>query len=111
MGGSLSIFVKSLPSIEIDGSATVNITETEKLNREPLHVNFWGTTILDEAVTTFDDAVKYTNNYLRRQRKARVLLALAYHQSTTTAAILNSISKNVVEQSALVLNNLENLQI
>ena len=58
VGGSLKVFIKKLPGIQIEGKATINITEDEKIFRESLQVEFNGDTILQDTVTTYEDALE-----------------------------------------------------
>jgi len=69
VAGYLQALIKGLPSIEIDASAEVETEETEKISKESLYVKFWGTTILDEAVTTFEDAVKVYKKLPEKAKK------------------------------------------
>ena len=115
VGGQLSVAIKSLPNIQIEGDASVETKETDKINKESLRVKFWGTTILDEAVTTFDDAVKVYKELPEKAKKSKSVVSFGlspindYCDGKT--AILNSISTNAVTQLTSVLNILENLQI
>ena len=58
VGGSLHVVVKSLPSIQIEADASVNITQDERILVKDLDVTFTGDTILEDSVSTFDDAVR-----------------------------------------------------
>ena len=63
VGGRLEVVIKSLPSIQIEGSAGVNITEEEKILTNDLDVSFAGDTILEESVSSFEDAVKVYKHF------------------------------------------------
>ena len=63
VGGSLEVVIKSLPSIQIEGSASANITEEEKILTNDLDVSFAGDTILEESVSSFEDAVKVYKHF------------------------------------------------
>ena len=52
-----------MPGIKIDGDAKVNINETEKILTEDLQVSFVGDTILEQPVSSFDDAVRAFKNF------------------------------------------------
>ena len=58
VGGSLKVIIQSLPSISIEGEASVNINETEKILTQDLEVSFAGDTILEQPVSSFNDTVQ-----------------------------------------------------
>ena len=47
VGGSLEVVIKNLPGIQIEGSASVDFKEDEKILKENLEVYFNGDTILE----------------------------------------------------------------
>ena len=54
----MKVVIKSLPSIQIEAEAGVNISEEEKILTQDLEVSFAGDTILEHSVSTFEDAVR-----------------------------------------------------
>ena len=88
VGGQLSVAIKSLPNIKIEGDASVETKETEKINKESLRVKFWGTTILKEAVTAFAAAVKVCKELPEKAKKSRsVVTAVDCHPPLITALV------------------------
>ena len=63
VGGSLSVVIKSLPSIQIEADASLNIKEEEQILTQDLDVSFAGDTILEKSVSSFKDAVEVYKHF------------------------------------------------
>ena len=61
ISGSLDVLIKSLPSIQIEGHASMNFTEAETTIKNTLEFKFFGDAIIDPPPATFDDAIEVTN--------------------------------------------------
>ena len=58
IGGSLKVLVKSIPGLDIEGQASLNITEDEKKIAKKMNFKYKGDRVIDPPPGTFEDAVK-----------------------------------------------------
>ena len=56
--GSLHVLVKSMPQFSIEGSASLNLTEEEKVVKNRLSFKYFGDSVIDPPPATFADAIK-----------------------------------------------------
>jgi len=68
IGGSLEVLVKNLPGFSIDGSASVNLTETEKEVVDRMTFSYEGDADI-QLPGTFEEAVKYWKEIQKVARK------------------------------------------
>ena len=112
VGGSLKVFIKSLPGIQIEGAAKVNFTENEKILLENLEVEFNGDTILQDAVTTYEDAIKAYNKFSSVASTSTTvtkyrLSKIENYCRLGSKAILRSISDDLTKKTLEALKQLE----
>ena len=57
MGGTLKVLIKSIPSFQVEGQASLQMTEQEESVKSSLTFKFYGDTTVDPPPATFEDAV------------------------------------------------------
>ena len=112
VGGSLKVFIKSLPGLQIDGQANVSFTEDEKILTENLEVEFNGDTILQDAVTTYKDALEAYKKFSSVARTSTTVTKyrmskIENYCRSGTKAILRSVSDDLTKKTLEALQQLE----
>ena len=111
VGGSLEVIIKSLPGIQIEGSAKVDFKENEKKYTENLEVSYTGDAILDTSVTSIEGAVKTYKMFpsIAKESRAVVKFTLSRIEKycTSQKALLAKLSDQLTLQ---VLKNLQELE-
>ena len=115
VGGKLSVLIKSVPGIVIKGDASVDIKEKEKKILKKLEVNFWGDTILDDAVTSYADAVRVFKDFSKYAKTSNAVVTfglspLSKYCSKETAT-LNKLTNGLQSQMLEALQDLEQLEL
>ena len=112
VGGSLKVLIDALPGLKIEGEASIDFDEDEKILKESLKVEFNGDTILDTAVTTYEDALE---TYRKFSSVASTSTTVTKYQlkkiedycRVGTKAILRSISDDLTKKTIEALQQLE----
>ena len=115
IAGKLFVKIKSVPGTEIEGDASLNITEHEKNMTKNLEVNFWGDAILDYSVTTYEDAVKVFKDFSTYAKTSNSVVSFGLSPikkyCNEKTAILNSLSNGLQIQMLEALQDLEQLEV
>ena len=108
---------KKIPNAILKNSGHANLTFSgnETSNYTDITVKFWGDTILDESVSTYEEAVKVYKNFstLAKTSKAVVSFGLTPidQYCDGTQEVLRQLSKGIADQSIQVLTDMELLGI
>lgn len=116
--GSMKIFVKSIPGIEIDGSGHVNITEEQKGNTEQFSCTFHGDLVLTnhpgnyiEAIKVYKDLPKYLGENFKNSVPMTVYLyPLDSLLSTKDKEMVYDIRNSLVQEVAEAIDELASLE-
>lgn len=114
--GELHVLVKHLPGIQIDGDASLKISEDDQKRADKLEVQFYGDFRLSANPTSYEDAVKLYKdlpNLLGPNQENAVpvkvwLYPLEYLDSNA-AQLVREISANLVNQTEECLEQFHNL--
>jgi hypothetical protein len=102
VSGQLKAVVQAVPSFSIDAEITATLNEEETKVKNSMSLTFYGTTLLDESPTTFDQAVKVFQSMpsLAKASNSAVAFTLTpiRYYCTGKEALLNSISNNNVNK-------------
>ena len=69
ISGELKVVVNSLPSFQIEGSASIKVEGNVKKWKESLRVKFFGDLILEKQPSTLEDASKVYNEIGKKARE------------------------------------------
>ena len=100
IGGSLSVMINTIPTLEINADGSVDMTENQRNLSRSMKLDFYGDTLIDSP-TTFEGAVKVYKNLstLAKTSQSVVrfsLVPISYYCRSST--ILNQISGNNVKK-------------
>ncbi|XP_027035054.2 cytolytic toxin-alpha-like [Tachysurus fulvidraco] len=115
--GNLHAVVKKIPTISIEGQASLTMNQQEKKLSENLNVTFYGDYELDENPTTYAEALKACNtlpSLLRKKSSKGVPLTVWLYPLTLldarAAKLVREISLSFVAKTEKLLEELDEVQ-
>ena len=97
ISGNLEVVVKSIPQIQIEGSANFNLTEDEEQVKRTMEFTFYGDILLDSPPSTFEDAVEVYKDLPKKAKDSQKVVAYTLTPISMYCekqeAILNSITQ------------------
>ena len=112
--GELDIMIKTIPSVDIAGSGSINLTDTQTEIASSLKFKFHGDTIIDPPPQSFDEAIEVYQAMptasLDYQRVVSFSITpLSYHCDTTDD-ILNEITNTNFESLSNIMVDFEQVE-
>ena len=114
IAGTLDILIKKIPSMEISGTASLNLTTTEETIASDVRFRFHGDTIIDPPPQSFDEAIEVYQSLpaasLEDERVVSFSIAPLTDYCTLTDTILNDISNANVELVSTMMVDFEQVE-
>ena len=114
VSGSLSVAVKNIPSFQIEGSAVVDVKGKVVENIDSIEVKFYGDVILEKTPSTYIDAIKVFDEIPSKVKDTKTVVKFQMtpieFYCDDTEVILNSINRNLVDQTNQILEDFSVLE-
>ena len=114
IAGTLDILIKKIPTMEISGTASLNLTTTEETIASDVRFRFHGDTIIDPPPQSFDEAIEVYQSLpaasLEDERVVSFSIAPLTDYCTLTDTILNDISNANVELVSFMMVDFEQVE-
>ena len=118
IGGSLKVLVKSIPGLDIEGQASLNITEDEKKIAKKMNFKYKGDRVIDPPPGTFEDAVKTYKQLSRfaKEKEKHVIVSftlapLNRYCDKSVTQILKDITDENIDKVGKMMNDFEEMDV
>ena len=114
IAGELEIMIKTMPSVEISGSGSINLTDTQETISSSMTFRFHGDTIIDPPPQTYEEAIEAYQSLpaasLDYQRVISFSIAPLSDYCGTSENILNDISNANFESLSKMMVDFEQVE-